>query len=253
MCGTASESAARRRIGQMSKLLPFPAARARRPSKFGYARVRKRDRKDRGQLDLFAAGGGKLIEFPAAGGPGPFEEALALEDGGDEAAARRLYEKAVAAGDSVPDAYCNLGVIESKAGGVERAFHCFRNALKHDQQHWESHYNLANLYFDTEEFPARPRPLRAGRGDRAGVPQHLLQPRPGAGDRRGVRAGHRRPFALPEARPRQRGGGGRGSTGTSEALPGTAGLSPYRAVGGRLFEVAVAGGSTSIPVSGYAS
>lgn len=139
----------------MSKLLPFPAARARRPSKFGYARVGKRDRKDRGQLDLFVAGG-KLIEFPAAGGPGPFEEALALEDGGDEAAARRLYEKAVAAGDSVPDAYCNLGVIESKAGGVEQAFHCFRNALKHDQQHWESHYNLANLYFDTEEFrPAR--------------------------------------------------------------------------------------------------
>ena len=139
----------------MSKLLPFPAAKARRPSKFGYERVRKRDRKDRSQLDLFAGGGGKLLEFPAAR-PGPFEEALALEDGGDEAAARRLYETAVAEGDSVPDAYCNLGVIESKAGGVEQAFHCFRNALKHDQQHWESHYNLANLYFDTEEFrPAR--------------------------------------------------------------------------------------------------
>ena len=139
----------------MSKLLPFPAARARRPPKFGYERVRKRDRKDRSQLDLFAGGGGKLLEFPAAR-PGPFEEALALEDGGDEAAARRLYETAVAEGDSVPDAYCNLGVIESKAGGVEQAFGCFRNALKHDQQHWESHYNLANLYFDTEEFrPAR--------------------------------------------------------------------------------------------------
>ncbi len=140
----------------MSKLLPFPAAKARRPSKFGYERVRKRDRRDRSQLDLFAGGGGKLIEFPAAGGPGPFEEALALEDGGDEGAARRLYETAVAEGDSVPDAYCNLGVIESKAGGVEQAFGCFRNALKHDQQHWESHYNLANLYFDTEEYrPAR--------------------------------------------------------------------------------------------------
>ena len=140
----------------MSKLLPFPAAKARSPSKFGYERVRKRDRKDKGQLDLFAGGGGKLIEFPAAAGPGPFEEALALEDGGDESAARRLYEKAVAEGDSVPDAYCNLGVIESKAGSVEQAFDCFRNALKQDQQHWESHYNLANLYFDTEEFrPAR--------------------------------------------------------------------------------------------------
>ena len=139
----------------MSKLLPFPAAKARRPPKFGYERVRKRDRKDRSQLDLFAGGGGKLLEFPATR-PGPFEEALALEDGGDEAAARRLYETAVAEGDSVPDAYCNLGVIESKAGGVEQAFGCFRNALKHDQQHWESHYNLANLYFDTEEFrPAR--------------------------------------------------------------------------------------------------
>ena len=140
----------------MSKLLPFPAAKARRPSKFGYERVRKRDRKDRGQLDLFAGGSSKLIEFPAAGRPGPFEEALALEDGGDEAAARRLYEKAVAEGDSVPDACCNLGVIESKAGGVEQAFDCFRNALKQDQQHWESHYNLANLYFDTGEYrPAR--------------------------------------------------------------------------------------------------
>lgn len=140
----------------MTKLLPFPAAKARRPSKFGYERVRKQDRRDRSQLDLFAGGGDKLIEFPAGGGPGPFEEALALEDGGDEAAARRLYETAVAEGDSVPDAYCNLGVIESKGGGVEQAFHCFRNALKHDQQHWESHYNLANLYFDTEEYrPAR--------------------------------------------------------------------------------------------------
>ena len=47
-------------------------------------------------------------------------------------------------------------MIESKEGGVEQAFGCFRNALKQDQQHWESHYNLANLYFDTEEYrPAR--------------------------------------------------------------------------------------------------
>ena len=213
----------------MSKLLPFPAAKARRPSKFGYERVRKRDRKDKGQLDLFAGGSSKLIEFPSAAGPGPFEEALALEEGGDEAAARRLYEKAVAEGDSVPDAYCNLGVIESKEGGR-------RAGLRLLPQRPQARPAALGIPLQPRQpllrhrgVPAGPGPLRAGRRDRAGVPQHLLQPRPGAGDRRGVRVGHRRPFPLPEAGPRQRGGGGRGSSGTSETFPRTAGLSPLPA------------------------
>ena len=139
----------------MSNILRFPAAKAQRPSKFGYERVRKKEKSSRrDQLDLFSPPQGKVLRFPIE--QGPFEEALALDEGGDETTARELYEKAVAEGDSVPDAYCNLGILESQAGQTSEAFECFKNALKHEQRHWETHYNLANLYFDTEEFrPAR--------------------------------------------------------------------------------------------------
>ena len=42
------------------------------------------------------------------------------------------------------------------AENSETAFDCFRQALKHDQRHWESHYNLGNLYFDSGQHdPSR--------------------------------------------------------------------------------------------------
>ncbi len=131
-----------------------PSAPPLQPPKFGFTRVRRSrpKRTPEQQLDLFPAG--KVIAFPAQ--LDPFEDALLRDEQGEIAHARDLYEAAIAAGDRVADACCNLGIIDYQSGNVDAAFDCFRTALKHDQRHWESHYNLANLYFDTGQYdPAR--------------------------------------------------------------------------------------------------
>lgn len=142
----------------MAKVLPFPGAEGaapRKPPKFGFTRVRRRRVADPpDQLDLFARAAGQVLIFPAA--VSPFEQALASDEAGHVQRARAGYLAAIAARDSTADAYCNLGILEYVAGRAEAAFDCFRQALKHDQRHWESHYNLGNLYFDTGQFaPAR--------------------------------------------------------------------------------------------------
>jgi tetratricopeptide (TPR) repeat protein len=52
----------------------------------------------------------------------------------------------------VADAYCNLGIIESKQGNSSKAFDCFTTCLKHNPRHSEAHYNLGNLYFDVNDL-----------------------------------------------------------------------------------------------------
>ena len=137
----------------MSNILKFPSVKVP-PSKFGLRRASRRRSESPDQLDLFSSRDAKILSLPTA--QSPFEEALILDEGGDEEGARELYARAISAGDSTADAYCNLGVIESKRGNTTEAFDCFRDALKQDQQHWETHYNLGNLYFDAEEYrPAR--------------------------------------------------------------------------------------------------
>ncbi|MFQ5752823.1 MAG: tetratricopeptide repeat protein [bacterium] len=42
--------------------------------------------------------------------------------------------------------------MESKAVKTDKAFDCFTKSLKHDPRHLESHYNLANPYFDIGNF-----------------------------------------------------------------------------------------------------
>ena len=132
----------------------------RKPPKFGFTRVRRTRRSSEDQLDLFTGGGadtedaGKLLVFP--GSTSPFEQALADDEEGNATAARSGYEAAIAAGDCVADAYCNLGILEYMSGGTDAAFDCFRQSLKHEQRHWESHYNLGNLYFDAGQYgPSR--------------------------------------------------------------------------------------------------
>ena len=66
--------------------------------------------------------------------------------------AEKLYRKAIAEGDHVSDAYCNLGIIESKAGRTAKAFDCFTKALEYDSRHFEAHYNLGNLYFEADNL-----------------------------------------------------------------------------------------------------
>lgn len=136
----------------MATILKFPA---KAPTKFGFTRVSPRKRRDNeNQLDLFVPTEGKILRLPT--GLSAFEEALSMEERGDEQAAIELYGKAIAEGECVADSHCNLGVLQSQRGETAAAFESFKNALKQDQQHWETHYNIGNLYFDTEAYrPAR--------------------------------------------------------------------------------------------------
>jgi tetratricopeptide (TPR) repeat protein len=131
----------------MGEILKFPTDATR----LDYRRVRRRARRadDPNQLDLFAAPAATVMAFTSA--LGPFEHALLCDERGD-ARAGELYAKAIESQDRVADAHCNLGILESKKGNAAAAFDCFTLALKHDPRHLEAHYNLANLYFELNDF-----------------------------------------------------------------------------------------------------
>jgi tetratricopeptide (TPR) repeat protein len=130
----------------MGKIIPFPG---KQPSKFGFERARKIRKEDPDQLNLFSARSGEIRRLPT--NITPFEEAL-LQDERDDIRAAESYRRAISEGDLVADAYCNLGIIESKAGRMTKAFDCFTKSLEFDPRHFESHYNLGNLYFDGENL-----------------------------------------------------------------------------------------------------
>lgn len=126
----------------MAKIIQFPLNPA--PEKFGLQRARKAGKKEsdkRGQLDLFAAG--KVVKLHQLS---VFEEALLCDENGDVRQARLYYQKAIDEHDCAPDAWCNLGIIDSKDGNYARAIDCFTQCLKLNPRHYEAHYNLANLY-----------------------------------------------------------------------------------------------------------
>ncbi|MEO5959603.1 MAG: tetratricopeptide repeat protein [Opitutaceae bacterium] len=131
----------------MGEILKFPGEAA----KLGYRRVRKRGclRADPNQLDLFLPPPTRIASFSPA--LGLFEQALVCDERGDAQAAD-LYAKAIENHDCEADAFCNLGIIESKNGNTAKAFDCFTTSLKTDPRHSEAHYNLANLYFEVNDF-----------------------------------------------------------------------------------------------------
>jgi tetratricopeptide (TPR) repeat protein len=132
----------------MAKIIQFSANPE--PEKFGLQRVSTRksqERPRRDQLNLFS--GGKVIKLNQLSS---FEEALLVDDQGDKTTARRRYLQAIKEGDSVADAYCNLGIIESLDGKYTKAIDCFTMGLKHDPRHYEAHYNLANLYAEVGNY-----------------------------------------------------------------------------------------------------
>ena len=126
----------------MGDVLQFPGAVRNR----GYTRARRSTlRDDPNQLSLFA-------DAPTPEAPlTPFEQALLFDEQEDGRAAE-LYRQAIENNDSVADAYCNLGILESRLGKTARAFDCFTRALKQDPRHGTAHYNLANLYFEANEL-----------------------------------------------------------------------------------------------------
>ena len=134
----------------MAQILKLPIE----ATKLGYRRVRK-GRKCKGgenpdQLVLFAQPKAQILAFenPALS---PFEQALLYDDRGDAKAAE-LYSRAIEQQDCVADALCNLGILESENGNTIKAFDCFTACLKENPRHTEAHYNLANLYFDQNDF-----------------------------------------------------------------------------------------------------
>jgi len=130
----------------MGKILPFPQ---KQPSRFGFERVRKRRKENPDQLNLFSSGLGQILRLPT--NISPFEEALLLDER-DDSRAGETYLRAISEGDLAADAYCNLGIIESKAGRNTKAFDCFTKSLEQDPKHFESHYNLGNLYFEGDNL-----------------------------------------------------------------------------------------------------
>ena len=76
---------------------------------------------------------------------------MLLDDRNDPAVADK-YRQALAEGDYPADALCNLGILESSSGDKAKAFDCFTRSLRLEPRHFESHYNLANLYFDTGDY-----------------------------------------------------------------------------------------------------
>ena len=147
----------------IDNVIQFPAEKL---PKFGFERVTRRKSGDAameqaGQLNLFTGGVGDRRPrqtgdvVPIAAALGPFDEALMYDEQGDDRAAD-AYHKAIQQEDSVADAYCNLGFISTRNGRTSQAFDYFTEALKSDPQHFESHYNVANLYFEGGELrPAR--------------------------------------------------------------------------------------------------
>lgn len=100
-----------------------------------------------GQLSLFASSGKVVSLNPHS----LFEDALRLDDEGHPDA-RAAYERAIAAGDQLADAWCNLGILESREGNGSRAVDCFTQCLAREPRHFEAHYNLANLYAEQGNF-----------------------------------------------------------------------------------------------------
>ncbi len=129
------------KVGKILEFIP------KQPAKYGYEKVRKRKKSPgntREQLNLFS-GAAQVLRLPS--NLTPFEEALLLDERNDDRA-EETYRRAIGEGDSVADSYCNLGILVSKAGKTAKAFDCFTKSLEHNPRHFESHFNLGNLYFD---------------------------------------------------------------------------------------------------------
>lgn len=122
------------------------------PTNLDYKRAKKRkslELEEAGQLNLFRQNEIKVIRLPSRFTP--FEEALWLDERGD-GRAQEAYIKAINEDDYSADAYCNLGILESRQGNIIKAFDHFTKCLQFDPRHLEAHYNLGNLYFEETDY-----------------------------------------------------------------------------------------------------
>ncbi|MDP6776608.1 MAG: tetratricopeptide repeat protein [Candidatus Latescibacteria bacterium] len=101
---------------------------------------------DRGQLSLFPA---QILALPVLN---PYEQAVRFDEAGEAGKARALYLEAIGSNTNAADAHCNLGILESKDGRTVDALECFARALAVDPEHAESHYNMALVYLQEEDY-----------------------------------------------------------------------------------------------------
>jgi tetratricopeptide (TPR) repeat protein len=137
----------------LSNVIRFPVeavsrAGFQRAVQRGNSRSAKMERE--GQMTLFGesppeAAPGTVVPLPLQ--MTAFEEALVLDERGDDRA-EEVYIQAIEEGDREADAWCNLGVLKSLDGELDLAFDCFAESLAAEPYHAESHYNMANLYFE---------------------------------------------------------------------------------------------------------
>jgi tetratricopeptide (TPR) repeat protein len=132
----------------MAKVVKFPGPA---PEKFGLQRVVKKEKpkstEKQAQLPLFT--GARVVKMNHLSS---FEEAILQDENNNLKSAKALYLKAIEEGDSVADAWCNLGILESEEGNNAKAIDCFTQCLKADPRHFEAHYNLANLYAEVGTY-----------------------------------------------------------------------------------------------------
>jgi tetratricopeptide (TPR) repeat protein len=135
----------------MANIIEFPIQKPQS----GLKRVEKSTEiklKRTNQMDLFSQKSPETNIFIMPSSLSPFEEALMLDEKGDPKA-KEAYQNAVDLNDSAADAYCNLGILEYESGSTVKAIDLFTKSLKIDPRHFESHYNLANLYSELGNLP----------------------------------------------------------------------------------------------------
>ena len=135
----------------MANIIQFPSQKGQS----GLKRVKKKthvELKRTDQIDLFKEEGPQANIYIMPTDMTPFERALILDEKGDDGA-KEAYEKALENEDCTADAYCNLGILEYEEGSTVKAINRFTLSLKADPRHFESHYNLANLYSELGNLP----------------------------------------------------------------------------------------------------
>lgn len=136
----------------MGKVINFPISGER---KLGFKRAKKRRRRDleaHGQLNLFSSvKKARTVNFLEQSKP--FEHALTLDEQGKTDQAAVFYLEAIKLGQSLPEAYCNLGIIQSEKEQFNEAIDSFTQCLKTDPRHYEAHYNLGNVYYELGSLP----------------------------------------------------------------------------------------------------
>ncbi len=130
----------------MARIVKFPISTS---VKLGFKKARRRKKvnlEDFGQLNLFNSQAKEAKVISISIQENPFEKATEWDEAGNLTKAKEYYQRAIQKGESVADAFCNLGVIQSEEQAYSAAIDSFTRCLKEDPRHFEAHYNLGNVY-----------------------------------------------------------------------------------------------------------